>query len=44
MLGCYKILISIFNIFILSLAISAYAEDEIEDLIDIAESDAVNSG
>lgn len=39
MLGCYKILISIFSIIILSLAISAYAEDEIEDLIDIAESD-----
>ena len=39
MLGCNKIVISIFSSIILSLAISAYADSEIEDLIDIAESD-----
>ena len=38
MLRCHKFLISIICLFIFGFTISSYAEEEIEDLIDIAES------
>jgi hypothetical protein len=38
MLRCRNFLISIISLSILAFTISSYAEDEIEDLIDIAES------
>ena len=38
MLRCRKVHISIICLFIFAFTISSYAEEEIEDLIDIAES------